>query len=520
MAKEGNLLIVDDNSSILGALRLLLERHFAKVTTLTSPKLLDTVLRGEAVDAVLLDMNFTAGVNNGNEGIYWLRRIRDIRPDVKVVLFTAYADVDLAVRSMRDGAVDFVVKPWDNERLVASLRNACELARSQREVKRLREIRRELTVDEPMFWGTSPAMERIREIVEKVAATDANILITGENGTGKEMLAREIHRRSHRSGGPMVAVDMGAVPETLFESELFGHVKGAFTDARTDRAGKFEVADGGTLFLDEIGNLPLHLQPKLLTALQSGAIVRVGSNLPVKVDCRLISATNRDLFGMTAGGSFREDLLYRINTIHIDLPPLRQRREDILLLARTFLVRYAGKYRKPIRDFDAAAQHELVAHAWAGNIRELQHTVEKAVILCDGTEISPATLLLRPVATGPSPAAFTTFEEMERAMIEQAMERLLMPESVRLAVKPEKGAIERCFLVFENQQFEETRQISHDMVQLSFRWYRFDAHEIVRRLLYLGPMVQLQGPKVLQEELAAVLRKALSENTETRGNIQ
>jgi len=386
MAKEGNLLIVDDNSSILGALRLLLERHFAKVTTLTSPKLLDTVLRGEAVDAVLLDMNFTAGVNNGNEGIYWLRRIRDIRPDVKVVLFTAYADIDLAVRSMRDGAVDFVVKPWDNERLVASLRNACELARSQREVKRLREIRRELTVDEPMFWGTSPAMERIREIVEKVAATDANILITGENGTGKEMLAREIHRRSHRSGGPMVAVDMGAVPETLFESELFGHVKGAFTDARTDRAGKFEVADGGTLFLDEIGNLPLHLQPKLLTALQSRAIVRVGSNLPVKVDCRLISATNRDLFGMTAGGSFREDLLYRINTIHIDLPPLRQRREDILLLARTFLVRYAGKYRKPIRDFDAAAQHELVAHAWAGNIRELQHTVEKAVILCDGTE--------------------------------------------------------------------------------------------------------------------------------------
>ena len=338
MAKEGNLLIVDDNSSILGALRLLLERHFAKVTTLTSPKLLDTVLRGEAVDAVLLDMNFTAGVNNGNEGIYWLRRIRDIRPDVKVVLFTAYADVDLAVRSMRDGAVDFVVKPWDNERLVASLRNACELARSQREVKRLREIRCELTVDEPMFWGTSPAMERIREIVEKVAATDANILITGENGTGKEMLAREIHRRSHRSGGPMVAVDMGAVPETLFESELFGHVKGAFTDARTDRAGKFEVADGGTLFLDEIGNLPLHLQPKLLTALQSGAIVRVGSNLPVKVDCRLISATNRDLFGMTAGGSFREDLLYRINTIHIDLPPLRQRREDILLLARTSCV--------------------------------------------------------------------------------------------------------------------------------------------------------------------------------------
>ena len=423
MAKEGNLLIVDDNSSILGALRLLLERHFAKVTTLTSPKLLDTVLRGEAVDAVLLDMNFTAGVNNGNEGIYWLRRISDIRPDVegRSLYGLCRCRSGSAVHARRCGLIS-----WSSPGIMSgwSPRYATPASWPVRsEVKRLREIRCELTVDEPMFWGTSPAMERIREIVEKVAATDANILITGENGTGKEMLAREIHRRSHRSGGPMVAVDMGAVPETLFESELFGHVKGAFTDARTDRAGKFEVADGGTLFLDEIGNLPLHLQPKLLTALQSGAIVRVGSNLPVKVDCRLISATNRDLFGMTAGGSFREDLLYRINTIHIDLPPLRQRREDILLLARTFLVRYAGKYRKPIRDFDAAAQHELVAHAWAGNIRELQHTVEKAVILCDGTEISPATLLLRPVAQGPSPAAFTTFEEMERAMIEQAMER-------------------------------------------------------------------------------------------------
>lgn len=424
MAKEGNLLIVDDNSSILGALRLLLERHFAKVTTLTSPKLLDTVLRGEAVDAVLLDMNFTAGVNNGNEGIYWLRRIRDIRPDVKVVLFTAYADVDLAVRSMRDGAVDFVVKPWDNERLVASLRNACELARSQREVKRLREIRCELTVDEPMFWGTSPAMERIREIVEKVAATDANILITGENGTGKEMLAREIHRRSHRSGGPMVAVDMGAVPETLFESELFGHVKGAFTDARTDRAGKFEVADRGTLFLDEIGNLPPRLQSKLLTAIQSGRIVRLGSNTPVKVDIRLISATNRDLFGMVADGEFREDLLYRINTIHIDLPPLRQRREDILPLAEKFLGRYAAKYNKPIEGFDEAAVREMHDYPWAGNIRELQHTVEKAVILCDGHTIAPATLLLRPAPAETSPkTGFSTLEEMERAMIAEAVAR-------------------------------------------------------------------------------------------------
>ena len=423
MTKEGTVLIVDDNRSILAALRLLLEKYFARVLTLPGPNALDATLREERVDVVLLDMNFTAGINTGNEGIYWLRQIRARRPEVQVVLFTAYADIDLAVQAMRDGAVDFVVKPWDNERLVASLRNAYNLARSQREVKQLKEIKRELTAEQPMFWGSSPAMARIREIVKKVAATDANILITGENGTGKEMLAREIHNRSRRSGELMVSVDMGAVPETLFESELFGHVKGAFTDARADRAGKFEVADRGTLFLDEIGNLPPHLQSKLLTAIQSGQIVRVGSNTPRKVDIRLISATNRDLFGMVAGGSFREDLLYRINTIHIDLPPLRQRREDILPLSRKFLERYAAKYQKPIEGFDAAAERELAEHAWPGNIRELQHAVEKAVILCDGGPITPAALLLRPAAAPAPESEDTTLEQMERTMIAQAMVR-------------------------------------------------------------------------------------------------
>ena len=423
MTREGTVLIVDDNRSILAALRLLLEKYFARVLTLPGPNALDATLREERVDVVLLDMNFTAGINTGNEGIYWLRQIRARRPEVQVVLFTAYADIDLAVQAMRDGAVDFVVKPWDNERLVASLRNAYNLARSQREVKQLKEIKRELTAEQPMFWGSSPAMARIREIVEKVAATDANILITGENGTGKEMLAREIHNRSRRSGELMVSVDMGAVPETLFESELFGHVKGAFTDARADRAGKFEVADRGTLFLDEIGNLPPHLQSKLLTAIQSGQIVRVGSNTPRKVDIRLISATNRDLFGMVAGGSFREDLLYRINTIHIDLPPLRQRREDILPLSRKFLERYAAKYQKPIEGFDAAAERELAEHAWPGNIRELQHAVEKAVILCDGGPITPAALLLRPAAAPAPESEDTTLEQMERTMIAQAMVR-------------------------------------------------------------------------------------------------
>ena len=425
MTREGTVLIVDDNRSILAALRLLLEKYFARVLTLPGPNALDATLREERVDVVLLDMNFTAGINTGNEGIYWLRQIRARRPEVQVVLFTAYADIDLAVQAMRDGAVDFVVKPWDNDRLVAALRNAYNLSRSQREVKQLKEIKRELTAEQPMFWGTSPAMGRIREIVEKVAATDANILITGENGTGKEMLAREIHNRSRRSGELMVPVDMGAVPETLFESELFGHVKGAFTDARTDRAGKFEVADHGTLFLDEIGNLPLHLQSKLLTAIQSGQIVRVGSNTPRKVDIRLISATNRDLFGMVAEGSFREDLLYRINTIHIDLPPLRQRREDILPLSRKFLERYTAKYQKPITGFDAAAEHELVEHAWPGNIRELQHAVEKAVILSDGGPITPETLLLRPAAAAVQTAdpREATLEQMERTMIAQAMVR-------------------------------------------------------------------------------------------------
>ena len=425
MTREGTVLIVDDNRSILAALRLLLEKYFARVLTLPGPNALDATLREERVDVVLLDMNFTAGINTGNEGIYWLRQIRARRPEVQVVLFTAYADIDLAVQAMRDGAVDFVVKPWDNDRLVAALRNAYNLSRSQREVKQLKEIKRELTAEQPMFWGTSPAMGRIREIVEKVAATDANILITGENGTGKEMLAREIHNRSRRCGELMVPVDMGAVPETLFESELFGHVKGAFTDARTDRAGKFEVADRGTLFLDEIGNLPLHLQSKLLTAIQSGQIVRVGSNTPRKVDIRLISATNRDLFGMVAEGSFREDLLYRINTIHIDLPPLRQRREDILPLSRKFLERYAAKYQKPITGFDAAAEHELVEHAWPGNIRELQHAVEKAVILSDGGQITPETLLLRPAAAAVQTAdpGEATLEQMERTMIAQAMVR-------------------------------------------------------------------------------------------------
>ena len=416
--KEGKLLIVDDNRGILSAVKLLADKHFAEVVTLASPNSLVSTLRTFKADVVLLDMNFSAGINSGNEGIYWLRQIADKYPETKVVLFTAYADIDLAVKAMKHGAVDFIVKPWDNDKLIASLRNACRLSRRHSDPKRGDESRPD---DKPMFWGESEAMSRIRETVEKVAVTDANILITGENGTGKEMLAREIHRLSTRRGGTMVSLDMGAIPDTLFESELFGHVKGAFTDARTDRAGKFETASGGTLFLDEIGNLPLHMQAKLLTVLQNRSIVRLGSNTPVPVDIRLITATNRDLFDLTAQGGFRQDLLYRINTIHIVLPPLRSRKEDIAPLAAMFLARYAEKYGKRVAGFTSAASERLAAHAWEGNIRELQHTVEKAVIMSDAEIIAAAPVRLRPATAVAADNEMSTLEQMERRMIRDAI---------------------------------------------------------------------------------------------------
>lgn len=416
--KEGKLLIVDDNRGILAAVKLLADKYFAEVATLASPNSLISTLRTFKADVVLLDMNFSAGINSGNEGIYWLGQIAEKSPETKVVLFTAYADIDLAVKAMKHGAVDFVVKPWDNDKLIASLQNACRMSRRHRDPKRRDDTH---AAEKPMFWGGSEAMNRIRETVEKVAVTDANILITGENGTGKEMLAREIHRLSTRRNAAMVSLDMGAIPDTLFESELFGHVKGAFTDARADRAGKFETASGGTLFLDEIGNLPLHMQAKLLTALQSRSIVRLGSNTPVSVDIRLITATNRDLFDLTAKGGFRQDLLYRINTIHITLPPLRSRKEDITPLAEMFLAGYSEKYGKHVAGFTAEAMAQLTAHAWEGNIRELQHTVEKAVIMSDGDTIGVEQLLLRPATAIVPDDGVSTLEQMERRMIRDAI---------------------------------------------------------------------------------------------------
>ena len=415
MQKNKTILIVDDNKGVLSALKLLLKSHFEQIVALSSPVTLPSVLREVTPDVVLLDMNFTDALNSGNEGLFWLGEIKKICPKVPVVLFTAYADIDLAVRGIKQGATDFVVKPWDNAKLVETLLNACNKASKQR--KKVGEQR-----TTTLFWGTGLAMRNLRSLVEKVAETDANILITGENGTGKEMLAREIHTLSYRNRHDMLTVDMGAVSETLFESELFGHKKGAFTDAHADRAGKFEVASGGTLFLDEIANLPYHLQAKLLSVLQSRSVVRVGSNEPVPVDIRLICATNANLDERVAQGTFREDLLYRINTIHLEIPPLRERKEDIIPLAERFMHRFAKQYDKGQLTLSETACRKLKEHPWYGNIRELEHAMEKAVIICDEATISDAIFHFPRKSLSPVPeSAPETLEDMELVMIRKAI---------------------------------------------------------------------------------------------------
>jgi DNA-binding NtrC family response regulator len=408
---------------------MLLETCFKKVITLSSPNLLMNTLREEKVDIVLLDMNFSAGINTGNEGLFWLAEIKRTSPSLPVVLFTAYADIGLAVRGIKEGAADFVVKPWDNAQLVETLQK-CTSPPQPPLHKRGgdADFSPPLSCGEGaggrgMFWGDSAPMQQLRSLVEKVARTDANILITGENGTGKEMLAREIHLLSNRKDAPIVAVDLGAITETLFESELFGHVKGAFTDARADRPGKFEAANRGTLFLDEIGNLPFHLQAKLLTALQSRSIVRVGSNAPIAVDIRLISATNKDLRQMVAQAQFREDLLYRLNTIHVEIPPLRERPEDIVPLAEIFLARYAQAYGKQALRLSESAGEKLKAQAWFGNIRELQHTLEKAVIISEGDVLEAASFDFPQRKEAPALKETATLEEMEYNMIRKAMDK-------------------------------------------------------------------------------------------------
>ena len=426
MAK-GNILIVDDNKSILSALDIFLAPEFQTVTTMSDPSQIPTELRKKEYNLVILDMNFNAGINNGNEGIYWLGRIKESNPDISVVMITAYGDIELSVKALKMGATDFFLKPWDNTKLLATLKSAIQLNWSKKEVNELKEkekvLKTEINRDQKFIIGSSPQLMQVLNMVRKVAKTDANVLITGENGTGKELIAHEIHRMSNRSQEVMVSVDMGAITETLFESELFGHVKGAFTDAHENRPGKFEVADKGSLFLDEIGNLSFHLQAKLLAAIQNRQISRIGSNHTVSIDIRLICATNKNLEKMVQDGHFREDLLYRINTIQIEVPPLRDRGNDVLVLADFFLKKYSSKYNKPSLKINQQAQDKLLKYSWPGNIRELQHTIEKAVILGDGNILKADDFFMRPIHGGKAIESELTLEEMEKRMINLAIDK-------------------------------------------------------------------------------------------------
>ena len=427
MLNKGNILIVDDNKSILSALEILLTPVFREVTSIYNPDQIMPELKRKEYDVVVLDMNFRAGVNTGNEGIFWLNKIRETNPEISVVMITAYGDVDTAVRALKAGASDFVLKPWDNEKLLATLKLALKLSLSRKEVRLLKEreqgLKKQINREQTSIIGSSPQLMQVMNLVRKVAKTDANVLITGENGTGKELIAQEIHRLSARSNEVMVTVDVGALAETLFESELFGHVRGAFTDAHENRQGKFETADKGTLFLDEIGNLSLHLQSKLLSAIENRQITRIGSNRPVVTDIRLICATNRNLESMVKEGLFREDLLYRINTIQIELPPLRDRGDDIIVLAEYFLKKYTFKYDKPEIRINRQTHDRLLNYSWPGNIRELQHTIEKAVILSDSSVLKPEDLYLKPSPALSGSASFTTLGDMEQYMISQAISK-------------------------------------------------------------------------------------------------
>ena len=417
--KQGTILIVDDNRNILTTVRMLLDSIFANIITIANPNSIPAKLREEHPDVVLLDMNFSSGINSGNEGLYWLREIKSLSPKTEVVLFTAYADIQLAVTGIKEGAADFIVKPFDNGKMISTLTEARD--KNKAADKAAGKLGGK-NAQGMMYWGDSEVMTNLRHVVEKVAATDANILITGENGTGKEVLANEIHRLSARSGKKMLPVDMGAISETLFESELFGHVKGAFTDAKVDKPGKFELADGSTIFLDEIGNLSYSLQAKLLTALQRRSIVRVGGSTQIPVDVRLVCATNRNLQQMVNDGEFREDLLYRINTIHLELPALRQRKADIVPLANRFLRQYGDIYNKTNLRFSDEAEKKLTSLPWYGNIRELQHAIEKAVILSDGGMIAAEDIDGGNQTRREKPLEeVQTLDEMESRMIEKTI---------------------------------------------------------------------------------------------------
>lgn len=426
MKQDSKILVIDDNKDVLVALKLLLQEHFNRVDTFKSPNVLPGQLRQETYDAIILDMNFVAGMNTGNEGFYWLNKIFEYDREAAVLFLTAYADIEKAVQAIQQGALDYIEKPWDDEKLVASVLKAISQRASKKEIRRLKQNQRHLNQrlrrDHTLVRGRSPAMQKVYQQLDKVAATDANVLILGENGTGKEVVARELHHLSNRRNEMFVNVDLAALNENVFESELFGHVRGAFTDARDDRTGRFEMASGGTLFLDEIGNLSLNMQVKMLVALQNREITPVGSSRKIPVDIRLVSATNHSLEDMVDGGGFRQDLLYRINTITIELPPLRERREDIPQLAHYFANLYGQKYHQREITLSDQAVKKLMEHTWPGNIRELQHQMEKAVIMSDAVRLCEKDLMFSRTARQRSRQTLD-LQENERMLIEEALQK-------------------------------------------------------------------------------------------------
>ena len=426
-ARKRKLLIVDDNKNILTALSRLLEMEVDEVHTTSNPNLIQNMVRSNDYDAILLDMNFSASIQSGNEGLYWMKEILKLDPNAIVIPITAYGDVDLAVRAIKEGAADFVVKPWDNDKLLATLNAAYNLRKSKLEVESLKEKQKSLLekIDKKYsrIIGSSSAIQKVHETIKKVAGTDVDILILGENGTGKELVAREIHRQSIRNQEILISVDMGSLSESLFESEMFGYEKGAFTDAKEMRRGRFEIASDGTMFLDEIGNLSLSMQAKLLSALQNRTFTRIGANAPIEFDTRLICATNKNLKEMISEGLFREDLFFRMNTIEITIPPLRDRSDDVLELADFFLNHFKAKYGKNALKLNKDASEILKNYNWPGNVRELQHTIEKAVILCDSNVIKPDDFYLPRQELKSSDDVPLTFNEIEKQGILKALER-------------------------------------------------------------------------------------------------
>lgn len=421
----GKILMVDDDEDVLLAAKMLLKKQNHHVIIEKNPNKIPFLLNNDTYDVILLDMNFSKDITSGKEGFYWLEKILEKDPQAVVILITAFGDVEMAVKALKQGATDFVLKPWQNEKLIATISTAIRLRQSYSEVDKLRKAKEMLEeqISKPFgeIIGESTAIKEVFGLIEKVAKTDANVLILGENGTGKELIARAIHQRSLRKDNSFVSVDMGAITETLFESELFGHKKGAFTDAREDRPGRFELANGGTLFLDEIGNLSMSLQSKLLSALQSRQVTRVGSNQSIAVDIRLICATNMPLHQMVKDGMFRQDLLYRINTVEIKVPPLCDRVEDIALLAKHYLDYYARKYHKPVNTISSGAMDKLKRYPWPGNIRELQHSIERAVIMTDSPSLQESDFLFsRPVSSSASLETLN-LDEVEKAAIVKAL---------------------------------------------------------------------------------------------------